>query len=74
MKALQQAEELQRHADHEHPRDNREDSLCSVEGTTHERDRHSLRRAYHLTQSARESAEIAAIADAVAGQEEGHVG
>src|SRR5260370_7356657 len=54
MKALQQAEELQRHADHEQPRNNREDSLGGVEGATHERDRHSLRRAYHLAQRARE--------------------
>ena len=42
-KALQQAEELQRHADHEQPRDNRENSLGGVEGTAQQHDRHSLR-------------------------------
>src|SRR5258706_11813440 len=59
MKALQQAEELQRHADHEQPCNNREDSLGGVEGATHERARHSLRGAYPLAQRAREPAQEA---------------
>src|SRR5260370_235946 len=59
MKALQQAEELQCHADHEQSRDNRENSLRGIEGAAYERDRHSLRRAYHLAQRPRETAQEA---------------
>ena len=43
MEALQQAEELQRHGDHEEPGDNREDSLCGVERAVQQRNRRSMR-------------------------------
>src|SRR6266478_1546676 len=59
MKALQQAKELQRHANHEQPRDNREDSLGGVEGAAQQRNGRSLRRTYHLAQRAREPAQEA---------------
>ena len=59
MEALEQAEELQRHGDHEEPGDDGEDSLSRVERAVSSGNRCSLRRADDLAQGAGERAQEA---------------
>src|SRR5437016_6715475 len=63
MQARQQAEELQRHSDHEHSGDNCQSLLSRVEATTQHRHSRSPRRAYRLAEDACEPAQ-----EAIAGQ------
>ena len=52
-RSRQQAEELQRHGDHQQSSEDRENALTGVKRTAQQRDCRSLRRAYDLAQGAR---------------------
>jgi len=56
VKALEQAEKLQRHGDHEEPGGNRQNSLGGVERSVQQGDRHTLRGAPHRAQGAGKAA------------------